>query len=114
MNFLLYCFVFEISTKHETDPYSIIETHIFMSSSLKFLTLYSIADLYGRDNIQVARCQPFAAEAWFQYQVCVCGIYVGQRDTETGFSLSSSVLNCQCHFAKCSMIIFTFNTAGFI
>jgi hypothetical protein len=115
MNFLLYYFVFEISAKYETDLYLIFETHIFIQL-LKFLTLYSysIEDLLGRVNIQEARCQPFTAEAWFRYQVCVCGIYVGQRGIETGFSPSSSVFSCQYHFAKCSVIIFISNTAGFI
>jgi len=41
------------------------QTHIQYSKRtylyivLKFLTLYSIADLFGRDKIQVARCHGF-------------------------------------------------------
>jgi hypothetical protein len=95
------------------DIRSVFETHIFIQL-LKFLTLYSIADLFGRVNIQEARCQPFTAEAWFRYQVCVCGIYVGYSGIETGFSPSSSVLPCHYYFTKYPVIIFISNTAGFI
>jgi hypothetical protein len=74
---VLFCFG-DLSKIWSRPTFNIRNAHIYVQL-LKVLTLYSIADLFGRDNIHVAKSQPFTAEAWFQYQFCICGIYEEAR-----------------------------------
>jgi hypothetical protein len=46
---------------------------------------------------QVISRLPLTVEAWVYTLISPCGTSAGQRGTETGFALSSSVFHCQHH-----------------